>query len=142
MLALELKHVLSYHFLSKFSRRCCDGRNCLAYRCRNGAGSGTGLKLFGERWRLMPRSSWLSLRENGLWRMPNGKALHLYVCGRWAKRYVDVLIHRIFPRLETRGKQKWANHYRAKVLTLEQAKAIVGLDAAAVPDFCQQADHP
>lgn len=87
-----------------------------------------GLWLFGERWRLMRRSSRLGLRENGLWRVLNGQAIHFYVYGRWTNQYLDVLIHRIFPRLDARGKQKWADHYHAKVLTLEQAEAIVRLD--------------
>ncbi|NOZ30097.1 MAG: 4Fe-4S ferredoxin [Chloroflexi bacterium] len=86
------------------------------------------LWLFGERWRLLRRSTWRFLREGGLRRLLNGSALHAYAYGRWTNQYLDVLIHRIYPRLDARGRQRWADHYHSKVLTPEHARAIITLD--------------
>lgn len=82
------------------------------------------LWLFGERWRLLRRSTWQMMRES------NGalNALHAYVYARWTNQYVKSLI-RGFPSLKTRpgtrGAKWFSDHYHAKVLTEEQAEAIV-----------------
>jgi ferredoxin len=82
------------------------------------------LWLFGERWRLLRRSTWQMMRES------NGalNALHAYVYSRWSNQYVKSLI-RGFPFLRTRhgpsGARWFSEHYHAKVLTEEQAEALV-----------------
>jgi len=86
------------------------------------------LWLFGERWRPIRRSTWRFLREGGLRRLLNGSALHAYAYGRWTNQYLGVLINRLYPRLDARGQQRWADHYHGKVLTPEHARAIITLD--------------
>ena len=54
--------------------------------------------------------------------------LHGYVYGRWTPQYIDVLLNRIFPRLGPRGKKWWADRFHFKVLTQENAKAIITID--------------
>ena len=80
-----------------------------------------GLWLFGERWRLLRPSTRRSLREGGF----GLNALHGYVYGRWTNQYVDVLIHRLFPRLKPSGGKWLSDHYHGKVLTHEEAEAII-----------------
>lgn len=87
-----------------------------------------GVWLFGERGRLLRSSTWEGMRLGGLRNLLNLNTLHMYVYGRWTNQYIDALIHRIFPRLDERGKQRWSDHYHAKVLTQEQAESIVLLD--------------
>ena len=84
--------------------------------------------LFGERWRPLRLSTWRFLREGGLRRLLNGSAIHAYAYGRWTNQYIDVLINRIYPRLDARGRQHWADHYHGKVLTPEHARAIITLN--------------
>lgn len=86
------------------------------------------LWFFGERWRPLRRSTWLFLREGGVGRLLNGSALHAYAYGRWTNQYIDVLINRIYPRLDAHGRQRWADHYHGKVLTQEHARAIITLN--------------
>ncbi len=86
------------------------------------------LWLFGERWRLIQPSTMRFLREGGLRRLLNGKALHAYFYGRWTNQYISMLINRIYPKLDERGRQRWADHYHGKVLTLEHAKSIITLN--------------
>jgi ferredoxin len=82
------------------------------------------LWLFGERWRLLRGSTWRMIREGGL----GLDALHGYIYGRWTNQYVKLLFSG-FPFLRTRpgsGGGKWlSDHYHGKVLTQEQAQAIV-----------------
>lgn len=52
-------------------------------------------------------------------------ALHGYVYGRWTKQYIRVLLNYIFPNLGPRGKKWWADRFHFKVLTQENAKAII-----------------
>lgn len=87
-----------------------------------------GLWLFGERGRLLRPSSWKGLQAGGWRNLLNLKALHSYIYGRWTNQYVDVLINHMYPRLGERGKKWWRDRYHAKILTYEQAKAIVTLD--------------
>lgn len=86
------------------------------------------LWLFGERWRLLRRSTWKGLRAGGLRSLLNLKALDMYIYGRWTNQYINLLINRLFPRLDERGRQRWADHYHGKVLTPEHAQAIITLD--------------
>jgi len=87
------------------------------------------LWLFGERWRLLRRSTWRFLREGGLRRLLNGDALHAYAYGRWTNQYINALINHLYPRFDARARQRWADRYHGKVLTLEHAQAIVVLNA-------------
>ena len=84
----------------------------------------TGFWLFGERWRLLRSSTWQSMRTGGL----NFDALHAYVYGRWTNQYVSTLIHRVFHRLRDPGKKWLSDHYHGKVLTHEEAQAIINLN--------------
>jgi NAD-dependent dihydropyrimidine dehydrogenase PreA subunit len=82
------------------------------------------LWLFGERWRLLRRSTRRMMREGRI----GLDALHGYIYGRWTNQYVKLLI-RGLPFLRTRPGSDWAKrlseHYHGKVLTEEQAEAIV-----------------
>jgi ferredoxin len=84
-----------------------------------------GLWLFGERGRLLRRSTRQMLGQSrGVL-----NALHAYVYARWTNQYVKSLI-RGFPSLKTRpggrGGRWLADHYHGKILTEEQAAALVG----------------
>jgi ferredoxin len=83
-----------------------------------------GLWLFGERWRLLRSSTWRSMRAGGL----NFDALHAYVYGRWTNQYVSTLIHHVFHRLRDPDKKWLSDHYHGKVLTHEEAQAIINLN--------------
>jgi NAD-dependent dihydropyrimidine dehydrogenase PreA subunit len=79
------------------------------------------LWLFGERWRLLRPSTRRSMRETGV----GFDALHAYVYGRWTNQYIRVLVKRVAPRLHAPGKKWLADHYHGKVLTQEEAEAII-----------------
>ncbi|HTG01926.1 MAG TPA: 4Fe-4S binding protein [Nitrospirota bacterium] len=83
------------------------------------------LWLYGERWRLLRPSTWKAMKEFGLKQILNLKALHMYIYGRWTNQYIKTLIYRVMPRLKTKGRQWLSDHYHAKVLTEEQARAII-----------------
>ncbi len=87
-----------------------------------------GLWLFGERWRLIQPSSRKFLRLLGIRRLANLSGPHGYVYGRWTNQYMAALIHVVFPALGARGRAWLHERYHAKVLTTEQAQAIVSLD--------------
>lgn len=55
-------------------------------------------------------------------------ALHAYVYGRWTMEYKNLLINHIIPRLGPQGKQWWADRFHCKVITTEQAEAIITID--------------
>ncbi|MGE5379370.1 MAG: DUF362 domain-containing protein, partial [Candidatus Saccharibacteria bacterium] len=55
-------------------------------------------------------------------------AMHGYIYGKWTWQYIWTLRNIRFPLAGERGKEKWANHYHAKTLTLDQAESIIGLD--------------
>jgi ferredoxin len=55
------------------------------------------------------------------------RLLHGFVYGRWPRRYIHVMRRHVIPRLSVEGKQKLADGWHAKVLTHENAKAIVTL---------------
>jgi ferredoxin len=87
-----------------------------------------GFLLFAERGRLMSRSTIVALREGGLRRALNGQSIHMYIYGRWTNQYIHWLIDRHLPKLDSQRRQKWADHYHGKVITLEQAEGILRLD--------------
>jgi len=86
------------------------------------------LWVYGERWRPLRPSTWKMMREAGLRRFFNLSGLHGYVYGRWIKEYINLLINHLIPRLRPGGKKWLTNHYHAKVLTPDLAKAIITLD--------------
>jgi ferredoxin len=88
---------------------------------------GVGLWLYGERWRPLRLSTWNMMREAGLRRFLNLSGLHGYVYGRWTKEYLKV-VSKILPHLGPRGKKWFSNHYHGKVLTQDQAEAIITLN--------------
>jgi ferredoxin len=53
--------------------------------------------------------------------------LHGFVYGRWTRWYIGVLRRHVIPRLSPEGKKKLADGWHAKVLTHENAKAIVSV---------------
>jgi len=86
------------------------------------------LWLSGERWRLLRHSTWKIMREGSVRRVLNLNALHAYIYGRWTNQYIRLLIKYIYPRLGPR-EQKWlTDRYHAKVITQEQAEAIITID--------------
>jgi ferredoxin len=80
------------------------------------------LWLFGERWRLLRPSTWKIMREGGFRSL---RGLHGYVYGRWTNQYINLLINHIFPRMRPQQRQRLADCYHGKVLTKEQAEAII-----------------
>ncbi len=58
----------------------------------------------------------------------NLNRVHAFVYGRWTREYVYTLGNLVFPRLGERGKRWWADRFHLKVLTPEQAGAIITLD--------------
>ena len=76
---------------------------------------------FAERWHVILPSTRRSIRSQ-----PFGiNSLHAYVYGRWTNQYINVLINEIYPRLRAPGKKWFSDHYHGKVLTAEQAQAVV-----------------
>jgi NAD-dependent dihydropyrimidine dehydrogenase PreA subunit len=86
------------------------------------------LWLFGERWQPIRPSTWKMMRESGLRRFLNLSALHGYIYARWTRQYVGVLLNDIIPRLGPQGKKWLSDRYHGKVLTEEQARAIITID--------------
>jgi ferredoxin len=86
------------------------------------------LWLYGEQWHVLRPSTWRLMRQVGFRRILNGSALHAYVYGRWVKEYIGLLLHHFFPRAGSQGKLWLSNHYHGKVLTLDQAEAIITIN--------------
>jgi ferredoxin len=86
------------------------------------------LWFFGERWRLLRPSTWKMMREAGLRRLLDLSALHGYIYARWTNQYINLLVNYVNPRLGSRGKKLLSDRYHGKVLTQEQAKAIIRID--------------
>ncbi|HYG98046.1 MAG TPA: 4Fe-4S binding protein [Terriglobales bacterium] len=115
-----------------------------------------GVWLVGERGHLLLPSTARSLpggarRSRGEGetpsRQPAGRRRYLdplegYVYGRWTNQYIRVLMHKIVPRLSDQGRQRLADKYHGKVLTHEQAKAIVQLDTPIRRDLEQIIPYP
>jgi ferredoxin len=69
--------------------------------------------------------------------------LHAYVYGRWSKEYISVLINHIIPRLGPSGRKWWADRFHGKVLTQEEAEAIITLDRSiSLHDLEQVIPYP
>jgi ferredoxin len=84
------------------------------------------LWLFGERWRLLRPSTWRLMKENGLRRFLNLNFFHGYTYLRWTNQYIKFFFSLPSPGPRTK---KWlADHFHTKVLTKEQAEAIITLD--------------
>ena len=87
------------------------------------------LLLFGERGRPMRHSTWVMIREGGFRRSLNvGNLLHGYFHGRWTNQYHKLLHSQIFPRLGPKGKRWLSDRIHLKVLTQDQAEAIINCD--------------
>ena len=84
--------------------------------------------LIGERGHLFRYTTWQVLRESGLIRLVNLKAIHLYIYGRWTARYISVLRKYIYPHLGEKGKKWLRNNYHSKILTQENAESIIMLN--------------
>jgi len=87
-----------------------------------------GLWLVGERGKLLRPSTWTSMKVFGLKQILNLKGPHMYIYGRWTNQYVKTLVHYIIPRLNSAGKKWLSDRYHAKVITAEQAKAIISIN--------------
>jgi NAD-dependent dihydropyrimidine dehydrogenase PreA subunit len=84
--------------------------------------------LIGERGHLLLPSTWAGMRAGGLRNLLNLKSLHMYAYGRWILQYLNVLLNRIFPILGLRGWKWLRDSYHGKILTPDQAKAIITLN--------------
>lgn len=85
--------------------------------------------LFGERWWPLRPSTWKVIREGGLRRFLNVPTLLWgYIFGRWTNQYISLLINYVYPRLGPRGKRWWSDRSHLKVLTQEQAEAVITIE--------------
>lgn len=84
--------------------------------------------LYAERWHPLRPSTWAVMRKTGWRSVLNLSAVHAYAYGRWTKQYLDLLTNQVFPRLSAAGRKRWADRYHGKVLTHDQARAIVTLN--------------
>lgn len=55
-------------------------------------------------------------------------AMHGWVYGRWTWQYIWTLMNIRLRFAGEGGRDKWANHYHAKTLTLDQAESIINID--------------
>lgn len=81
--------------------------------------------LLGERWRPLRPSTRKMVREAGLRRLLTLNTLHGYIYNRWRNQYIYLAIRYAIPRLGPFGKRWWSNRYHSKVLTHEQAEAMI-----------------
>ena len=84
--------------------------------------------LYAERGRLLLPSTRRLLREQGFGNILNLKALHSYIYVRWTRQYIGFALNRLAPWSSERARKEWSDHYHGKVLTHEQAKAIITLN--------------
>jgi len=98
-----------------------------------------GLWLFGERGKLLRRSTWAMVQVSGWKRFLSLATIHGYVYARWTKQYV-YLGRRIAPFLGSWGKRWLANHYHSKVLPTELAQKLVSIQRH--PPSGLGTDHP
>ena len=92
------------------------------------AGAVLALWIYGERGRLLRKSTLTAMKAQGWKNVLNFKAMHAYIHGRWTKEYIYALRNIIFPKIGERGRQKWADKYYGKVITSEQARSVVTLN--------------
>ncbi|MGQ9555046.1 MAG: hypothetical protein ACUVWR_13155 [Anaerolineae bacterium] len=97
-----------------------------------------GLWLFGERWRPVRASTLKSMREAGFSPKALVNGLHGYVYGRWTNEYLYVLGRYIIPAMGERGRNWLSDRYHGKVLTHDQAKAVITLDRDIEPTDLEQ----
>jgi ferredoxin len=83
------------------------------------------LWLIGERGQPILPATRAALQQYGYWRLATLQGIHLYVYGCWPRTYIGILVNRLAPHLGRRGRQYVADHYHGKVLTSDQARAIV-----------------
>ncbi len=86
------------------------------------------LWLTGERWRPLRKSTWISLKSQGLKNALNFRATHAYIYGRWSKQYLKVLWNWVMPRLDEHGRRKYVQKHHGKVITHDQARAVITLN--------------
>ena len=93
-----------------------------------GAVAALALWVYGERGHLLRPSTWRFMREAGLQRILNFSGLHGYIYGRWVKEYVGVLLNWVWPHAGPQRRKRLTDHYHAKVLTPELARAIITIN--------------
>jgi Na+-translocating ferredoxin:NAD+ oxidoreductase RNF subunit RnfB len=86
------------------------------------------LWLIGERWRPIRLSTLRYMREAGLRENLNLNSLHAYIYARWIKQYLIVFLNYMMPRLSPNARKWWTDRYHGKVITLDQASAILKID--------------
>ena len=87
------------------------------------------LWVFGERGHVLRRSTWRFMREMGWRRVLNGDFFHAYLYGRWSNQYIGWSIRYLFPHLDPGdGDPHWADVYHGKLLTTEQAEALIRIE--------------
>lgn len=86
------------------------------------------LWIHGERGHLLRPSTRNALRAAGWRRSLKLQPIHMYVYMRWMNEYIHVAINWFLPWAPTRLLRKLAHTYHGKVLTPEQAAAIVTHD--------------
>jgi Pyruvate/2-oxoacid:ferredoxin oxidoreductase delta subunit len=86
--------------------------------------------VLGERGRWILPATRSALQRYGYWRLLTPRGAHLYIYGCWPSRYIGLLIKRVAPCLGRRGKRYVADHYHGKIVTTEQARAIITIDRA------------
>ncbi len=91
-------------------------------------GGAAALWIWGERGKLLQSSTLEGFKQMPLKAMVTGKGLHMYVYGRWTGFYINTLINGIYPRLGPQGKKWLSDRYHGKVITHDEARAIVQLD--------------
>ncbi len=84
--------------------------------------------IIAERGRLLRKTTWAFMKAQGLKNNLNFKSLHSYIYGRWTKEYIYALRNIILPKSDERGRQKWADKYHGKVITHDQARAVITLN--------------
>ncbi len=88
---------------------------------------GLTIWLVGERGRLLRRSSWEMMRAGGLRRFFDLSGLHGYVYGRWTNPYIR-LLRKLIPHMSPRRRKWLSERYHGKLLTKEQADAIITIN--------------
>jgi hypothetical protein len=58
--------------------------------------------------------------------------VHGYVYGRWTDKYLAFLRDRLIPWLRPRGRQQVADGFHCKVLTSDEARAIITIEEPIV----------
>jgi ferredoxin len=85
------------------------------------------LWLTGEHWRLMRKSTWDNIKAHGWKDMLNFKSVHSYIYMRWQVQYMKatrwLVIHS-----DEGTRKKFADGYHAKVITHDQARAVITLN--------------